>query len=181
MRNMATRFENVNTTPPTVKKRRRPALACAQCRRRKIRCDQNTPCNNCVRSGIPDCTIPPNHISTLRLQQSRVAAPRPATTISPPSAVASTTLTPRPTPQSVYTEESNVDELQSKIKELENTISSLKRDNADQQRSAPGDAPVDGPPAGARFGNQSAWLNNTTLVSCQDLSRLYSSVLSNLE
>lgn len=43
--------------PPSVqKKRRRPALACEQCRRRKVRCDRNLPCNTCVRSKNALCT-----------------------------------------------------------------------------------------------------------------------------
>ncbi len=37
-------------------RRRRPALACAQCRRRKIKCDQNKPCNQCQRSKNTICT-----------------------------------------------------------------------------------------------------------------------------
>ncbi|EEQ87416.2 C6 zinc finger domain-containing protein [Blastomyces dermatitidis ER-3] len=44
--------------PP--RKRRRPALACDQCRRRKIRCDQKVPCDQCHRSkkslSIHACT-----------------------------------------------------------------------------------------------------------------------------
>lgn len=39
---------NEYQTPP--RKRRRPALSCVQCRRRKIKCDRNTPCNNCMQS-----------------------------------------------------------------------------------------------------------------------------------
>lgn len=31
------------------RRRRRPALSCQQCRRRKIRCDHNNPCANCLR------------------------------------------------------------------------------------------------------------------------------------
>ncbi|TIC99671.1 Transcription factor yanR [Colletotrichum higginsianum] len=38
------------------KKRRRPALACEQCRRRKVRCDRNLPCSTCVRSKHALCT-----------------------------------------------------------------------------------------------------------------------------
>ncbi|KAK1984697.1 fungal-specific transcription factor domain-containing protein [Colletotrichum cereale] len=38
------------------KKRRRPALACEQCRRRKVRCDRNLPCSTCVRSSRALCT-----------------------------------------------------------------------------------------------------------------------------
>ncbi len=37
-------------------RRRRPPLACLQCRRRKIKCDQNKPCNQCQRSKNVTCT-----------------------------------------------------------------------------------------------------------------------------
>ncbi|KAH8594962.1 hypothetical protein B0O99DRAFT_624053 [Bisporella sp. PMI_857] len=40
--------------PP--QRRRRPALACLQCRRRKIKCDQSKPCNQCQRSRDVVCT-----------------------------------------------------------------------------------------------------------------------------
>ncbi|KAH8802922.1 fungal-specific transcription factor domain-containing protein [Xylogone sp. PMI_703] len=33
-----------------VRKRRRPALSCIQCRRRKVKCDRNSPCNHCTIS-----------------------------------------------------------------------------------------------------------------------------------
>ncbi|PVH92178.1 hypothetical protein DM02DRAFT_620098, partial [Periconia macrospinosa] len=35
--------------------RRRPALACEMCRRRKVRCNRESPCNNCIRSKVEDC------------------------------------------------------------------------------------------------------------------------------
>ncbi|EFY85771.1 C6 zinc finger protein [Metarhizium acridum CQMa 102] len=44
------------------KKRRRPPLACEQCRRRKIKCDRNSPCGHCTRARIPDCTYAPIYI-----------------------------------------------------------------------------------------------------------------------
>lgn len=53
--------------PP--KKRGRPALACVQCRRRKARCDQNMPCNNCTKSRITDCTYPPTHTPGSRINK----------------------------------------------------------------------------------------------------------------
>ncbi|CAG9996923.1 unnamed protein product [Clonostachys byssicola] len=49
------------STPP-LKRRRRPPLACFQCRRRKIKCDQERPCNNCTKAKIPDCNFPPSEI-----------------------------------------------------------------------------------------------------------------------
>ena len=33
------------------RKRARPALSCTDCKRRKIKCDRATRCNNCVKSG----------------------------------------------------------------------------------------------------------------------------------
>ncbi|OJD11496.1 hypothetical protein ACJ73_09527, partial [Blastomyces percursus] len=50
--------------PP--RKRRRPALACDQCRRRKIKCDQKVPCDQCSRSkslSIHACTYTHAHTS----------------------------------------------------------------------------------------------------------------------
>ena len=43
--------------PP--RKRRRPALSCFECRRRKIKCDRNHPCSQCLQSRIPNCTFAP--------------------------------------------------------------------------------------------------------------------------
>ncbi|KPM34000.1 hypothetical protein AK830_g12575 [Neonectria ditissima] len=42
---------------PAKRRRRRPARSCEQCRRRKIRCDQDQPCAGCVRARAPmQCT-----------------------------------------------------------------------------------------------------------------------------
>lgn len=43
-----------NSGPP--RKRRRPALSCVECRRRKIKCDRNHPCEHCKRNGS-NCTF----------------------------------------------------------------------------------------------------------------------------
>jgi hypothetical protein len=43
-----------------VRKRRRPALACEQCRRRKVKCDRTSPCGPCRRSGSDLCTYRPD-------------------------------------------------------------------------------------------------------------------------
>ena len=37
------------------RRRRRPALSCQQCRRRKIKCDRTDPCNHCI-SASSSCT-----------------------------------------------------------------------------------------------------------------------------
>ncbi|KAH6989638.1 hypothetical protein BKA56DRAFT_476854 [Ilyonectria sp. MPI-CAGE-AT-0026] len=37
------------------RRRRRPAVSCSLCRRRKIRCNREAPCNNCMRSKNEQC------------------------------------------------------------------------------------------------------------------------------
>lgn len=41
------------SVPP--RKRRRPALSCVECRRRKIKCDRNVPCAQCTQSNSASC------------------------------------------------------------------------------------------------------------------------------
>ncbi|KXJ85302.1 hypothetical protein Micbo1qcDRAFT_198891 [Microdochium bolleyi] len=39
----------------SIRRRRRPAVSCTLCRRRKVRCNREVPCSNCVRSGNAPC------------------------------------------------------------------------------------------------------------------------------
>jgi hypothetical protein len=41
------------------KRRRRPALSCAECRSRKVRCDRGRPCRACTRTCSTTCTYRP--------------------------------------------------------------------------------------------------------------------------
>ncbi|KAH7082142.1 hypothetical protein FB567DRAFT_530667 [Paraphoma chrysanthemicola] len=41
------------------KRRRRPALSCAECRNRKVRCDRREPCGSCTRLRSETCTYRP--------------------------------------------------------------------------------------------------------------------------
>ena len=43
-----------NDGDPPKKKRRRQALSCTECKRRKIKCDRNHPCSPCARRGDQD-------------------------------------------------------------------------------------------------------------------------------
>lgn len=48
----------------TPRKRRRPALACEQCRRRKLRCDRKLPCAPCTRSRESlTCSYSPSQLA----------------------------------------------------------------------------------------------------------------------
>ncbi|KAL3425279.1 hypothetical protein PVAG01_02070 [Phlyctema vagabunda] len=52
-----------------VRHRRRPALSCVLCRQRKVKCDRNAPCRQCINSGNKNCTYS---------SSSRVVSPAPA-------------------------------------------------------------------------------------------------------
>ncbi|CAD6451147.1 b6defd70-ee44-4bf1-b228-2ee1e86260f7 [Sclerotinia trifoliorum] len=41
-----------DSEPDQERRRRRPAVSCSFCRRRKIKCNREVPCSNCVRSSI---------------------------------------------------------------------------------------------------------------------------------
>ncbi|KAH6678168.1 hypothetical protein B0J14DRAFT_316481 [Halenospora varia] len=42
------------------RRRRRPTVSCVLCRRRKIRCNRESPCSNCIRSKNENCVYPEN-------------------------------------------------------------------------------------------------------------------------
>lgn len=51
---------NARATPTEQRRRRRPALACERCRQRKIKCDRNSPCTQCIRTRVEPCIYLPN-------------------------------------------------------------------------------------------------------------------------
>ncbi|CAG9987530.1 unnamed protein product [Clonostachys byssicola] len=57
---MSTQSQPSPSSTATGIKRRRPALACEQCRARKIRCDRTHPCAACQRSRNQHCTYAPD-------------------------------------------------------------------------------------------------------------------------
>ncbi|PGH33694.1 hypothetical protein GX50_03521 [[Emmonsia] crescens] len=68
------------TSDAAPRKRRRPALACDQCRRRKIKCDQKVPCDQCHRSknlSIHACTYVHSHTPASISPIRRYASPKP--------------------------------------------------------------------------------------------------------
>lgn len=78
-----------------IRRRRRPALSCQECRRRKIRCDHSSPCANCIRhktkcSYSPFTYHEPGASASVRSgESSGTRSPRPTSatsTASPPPA-----------------------------------------------------------------------------------------------
>ncbi|KAL8359011.1 hypothetical protein RB598_007727 [Gaeumannomyces tritici] len=53
-------MDDRNMARATIKKRRRPALACEECRRRKVKCDRGAPCDTCIKTKHPHCTYTPS-------------------------------------------------------------------------------------------------------------------------
>jgi hypothetical protein len=49
-----------------VHRRRRPPLSCEQCRRRKVKCDRNYPCAQCLQSKTVLCTYTPGSVGASR-------------------------------------------------------------------------------------------------------------------
>ncbi|KAI0131801.1 hypothetical protein BJ170DRAFT_221422 [Xylariales sp. AK1849] len=62
-------------TIPEPRRIRRPAVSCSLCRRRKIRCNRENPCSNCLRSKNHDCVYE-NQFDTQRHLQR--LSPRPS-------------------------------------------------------------------------------------------------------
>jgi hypothetical protein len=56
---------------PLPRKRRRPALACAPCRRRKVKCDRNSPCGQCTQRNSDSCTYTEDGRTTQNEQASQ--------------------------------------------------------------------------------------------------------------
>ncbi|KAK4035244.1 hypothetical protein C8A01DRAFT_18057 [Parachaetomium inaequale] len=67
-----------------IRRRRRPALSCRECRRRKIRCDHSSPCAHCVRHKTQCVYRPFAYDETAVRPGDGPGSPLTATTASPP-------------------------------------------------------------------------------------------------
>lgn len=63
---------------PTQRKRRRPALSCAECRRKKIKCDRTIPCGPCTLSKSSTCTYSPEGLSARKHHVATAPTSKPA-------------------------------------------------------------------------------------------------------
>ncbi|KAF2759454.1 hypothetical protein EJ05DRAFT_498668 [Pseudovirgaria hyperparasitica] len=85
---------SMTSSSVTPKKRRRPALACTRCRSRKVKCDRNLPCNQCIRMGCTrQCTftlderVPEKHPA--RKNETPHQTPQQQIVLSPPTSISS--------------------------------------------------------------------------------------------
>jgi hypothetical protein len=63
------------SVPP--RKRRRPALSCVECRRRKIKCDRRMPCSHCMQLKSTLCTYPETHSNVVNRRNVPKPLPNP--------------------------------------------------------------------------------------------------------
>ncbi|KAH6952686.1 fungal-specific transcription factor domain-containing protein [Fusarium avenaceum] len=170
----------------TEKKRRRPALSCEQCRRRKIRCDRSLPCVNCVKSKISPCTYAPTHVPASRARKATNHAVGADSTSHVPARSAAVDLTrkqslsdtsARQTSSSIPSSTvgsnsgaSTVDALAARVKELEQKLAEscyitqpaegkLWQDEDHQED----EAPMKGTVSKTRFFGQSHWMNGVNM------------------
>jgi hypothetical protein len=139
----------------TPRKRRRPAQSCEQCRRRKIRCDQNMPCGSCVRARASlQCSYRPDSLETLDIStdgglasesapgsvltpdSSTVSAPM-GTTMPQPQYNVDTAMQQRRQGDSITAQhEKTIHDLRHHVQQLEAQLASLRQSN---QLSTPSD------------------------------------------
>jgi hypothetical protein len=152
--------------PPLIaKKHRRPALSCIQCRRRKVKCDRNVPCNRCIQAKNVPCVYDPEAPARARAVHSATNVPTMGShkpednfKISAASTFQGSLHTPAPSLRNTVspveswvrgpqvdrfpTEQPSVQGLKDRIQQLESTVSFMS-----QNSQNPEDAPfVDGPP-----------------------------------
>ncbi|KAJ5681981.1 uncharacterized protein N7477_001921 [Penicillium maclennaniae] len=101
------------------RKRRRPALSCEQCRRRKVRCDREMPCGPCMKSQPSlECEYVYEGKAALN---ARIDASRLSEHESPPSAVRSVT-----GPSGSTTDGARITHLEATVLHLQNRVQTLE-------------------------------------------------------
>ncbi|KAG8673308.1 hypothetical protein FPOAC2_06750 [Fusarium poae] len=172
----------VSSAAKTEKKRRRPALACEQCRRRKIRCNRNLPCSNCFKSNISPCTYAPTHVPASRSKKGVVDSSSHVPGRSAPVVDSNRRQSPSDSSAKIHSssipsstigsnsESSTVDALAARVKELEQKLAEsfhitqpgedvlIQRDDQEEEP-----APMKGTVSKTRFFGQSHWMNGAIM------------------
>ncbi|KAF4966668.1 hypothetical protein FSARC_5657 [Fusarium sarcochroum] len=182
----------VPSAAKTEKKRRRPALSCEQCRRRKIRCDRSLPCVNCVKSKISPCTYAPTHVPASRVKKGSshgsYAAGADSTSNVPARSAPALDSTQRQSPLDNHSARrhsssipsstvgsnsgaSTIDALAARVKELEQKLAESCHitQPGEDKLYQPADqeeesAPMKGTISKTRFYGQSHWMNGADMV-----------------
>lgn len=145
------------TLPQQPRRRRRPALSCNECRRRKVKCDQQVPCTPCSKAKTVVCNYDPDATPKGRLYStnslnstSRILPRHPRNDFTPkviaPSA--SRTVFPELTsqgstvagsPRQEIPQGQSVQELNERIQQLEKMVTTMV--NSEKVQPAPQNSP----------------------------------------
>ncbi|KAF2449807.1 hypothetical protein P171DRAFT_405342 [Karstenula rhodostoma CBS 690.94] len=146
-------------------RRRRPALSCVECRKRKVKCDRARPCGPCTRIQSPTCTYRPHPWNDERV--SPVRRPRP---VAATSTGASTQDGPH-SPTSGRSNDSHADmekkdetihQLVDRVRQLESTLGSYSRSlpsEPDLRVGPTNTQPTAGHFVKSKFYGESHWVN----------------------
>lgn len=173
-------MEHLFLASPTPRKRRRPALACVQCRTRKVRCDRNSPCSQCVKTKSSDCAYEalPHTIRADAVTPRRLVGDIPASSSGVTTSVHAPVRPQTTSPAVAYTPGSSVsvEALSHRVKYLESQLDAQsERSELGSYRNEPLSVSGPGPPQTpfpvrgiqhkTRFFGQSHWMNGSELVS----------------
>ncbi|EMD69885.1 hypothetical protein COCSADRAFT_341949 [Bipolaris sorokiniana ND90Pr] len=112
--------------------RKRPTVSCTLCRRRKVRCNRETPCSNCMRSKTGSCVYETQSSLDQRLDKRALACIQPQCDVPGPiigstmpsrvSTTSSSSTTERPTDDSNHAA-FELEAMRTRITELEDKLS----------------------------------------------------------
>lgn len=169
-----------------IKKRRRPAVSCERCRQRKVKCDKQSPCNNCTKTNYHPCTYVETHIPKAK---ARKTSPHPQRSPANIVSVATTTANSGPfsSPSAHHTpgttlsiapgsSVSQVEHLQARVQELEARLNGddktgrlvVDHENHSEDNayiSCQSNFPSRGTVSKTRYFGQSHWMNGASMFS----------------
>ncbi|KAL4748484.1 hypothetical protein BDW72DRAFT_205608 [Aspergillus terricola var. indicus] len=144
----------MNSAPGPERRRRRPAVSCSLCRRRKIKCNRESPCSNCIKSKAEPCVYdsdplprPQQHFGFSRTAELDLCKATSERQMLPPDLVtsqvpsyASRSLTSSAKDSSSRTSHasaSEVESLKSKVRQLEEQLSRATKPAKSPPRPSP--------------------------------------------
>ncbi|RDW76881.1 putative Zn(II)2Cys6 transcription factor [Aspergillus mulundensis] len=127
--------------PGPERRRRRPAVSCSLCRRRKIRCNRESPCSNCIKSKAEPCVYdaealprPQQHLGFSRTAELDLCKATNDRQMLPPDAVASLpsyasrsipSSTKGSSSQASHASVSEVESMKTRIRQLEEQLAKV--------------------------------------------------------
>jgi len=152
-------LQHAETDGSGPRKRRRPALSCVECRKRKVKCDRRRPCGPCTRTRMPTCTYRPDPLLGERLtarETSAIGA----------SAVVVEAIAANPSQSEMAEKNRIIQELTDRLHELESKLSSSAKTQSNSSND--GSQPRASQFVKSKFYGESHW--NNVLEPVRELS-----------